>query len=376
MSRGDLHEALIRSYEFILGPLPKRMEFKQALEETFDKQDLIVFNLLPQTGTATIEKLEEEAQATGISTSDLHKTIELMLDEGLAQTYLKTSSRVYQRGNFITLVETQIRKPTPSDLRSACAQIFDVMIDGGTAASPTKTPSYRVVPIEATVTREPKLKQIDVDLVVPDPRQVLPIDIVTEIVKNQPIVALSDCACRKAKKMVGKDCGHPVQTCLAFNRFAQALIRSGVAHEIDHEEAIRVLNACEIEGLVHNVSNCEDEIDFICNCCSCSCGILISLKRGESNAGAPSRYVVAYDESLCVLCETCVEYCPMEAISVAGGKKIVAYEKCIGCGLCVSSCPEGAVRLDLREDPPTIYANPDTLWDQINAEASAAFGND
>jgi formate hydrogenlyase subunit 6/NADH:ubiquinone oxidoreductase subunit I len=228
----------------------------------------------------------------------------------------------------------------------------------------------------ASVTRGAQLKQIDIEVVVPDPRRVLPLDVVTEIVRKQPLVALSDCACRKAKAMVGKDCGHSVQTCLAFNRFAQALIRSGVARQITHEEAIGILKTCEEEGLVHNVSNCEDRIDFICNCCPCSCGILNSLKRGETNGGAPSRYTVAYDESLCVLCETCVEVCPMDAVSIADGAKTIAHEKCIGCGLCVSSCLEGAVHLVMRENPPTIYRDPDALWDQIIAEASAAIGFD
>lgn len=374
MSGEDLYEDLLRSYEFLLGPLPRRGEFKHALQETFEDRALVVFNLLPLTGTTTMEKLEPKGRDVGISGEGLRATIERMLDEGLAQTYIGDTGRVYQRGNFITLVETQIRKSKPSKLRTVCAEIFDVTIDGGTAVSPTRTPSYRVVPVEGTVARESRLKRIEVEIAVPDPRLVLPIDVVTAIVKKQPLVALSDCACRKAKAMVGKDCGHPIHTCLAFNRFAQALIRSGVAREIDHEEAISVLRECESQGLVHNVSNCEDRIDFICNCCSCSCGILNSMKRGQTNAGAPSRYVVAYDASLCKLCETCLDYCPMDAISFTDGTKVVALEKCIGCGLCVSACPEGAVKLVLRSNPATIYRDPDALWDQINAEAAEAFG--
>jgi hypothetical protein len=28
----------------------------------------------------------------------------------------------------------------------------------------------------------------------------------------------------------------------------------------------------------------------------------------------------------------------------------------------------------LRKNPPMVYRDPDALWDQINAEAAAAFG--
>jgi formate hydrogenlyase subunit 6/NADH:ubiquinone oxidoreductase subunit I len=214
-----------------------------------------------------------------------------------------------------------------------------------------------------------------VDAIVPDPRVVLPIDVITEMIRQEPLVALTDCACRKAKQVLGKGCEHPLQTCLAFNKYAQALMRSGIAHQIDHEKAISIVRQGEELGLVHNVSNCQEHIEFICNCCPCSCGLMASLRRGQTNALAPSRYVVAVDGDRCTLCQTCVEICPVNAVHVVDGKITFEYERCIGCGLCVSACPVGARRMELREMAPDIPSDSRALNERITSEAMAAIAS-
>ncbi|MFX0012604.1 MAG: 4Fe-4S binding protein, partial [Candidatus Hermodarchaeota archaeon] len=55
------------------------------------------------------------------------------------------------------------------------------------------------------------------------------------------------------------------------------------------------------------------------------------------------------DQDLCVACGTCVERCPVKAISVEE-VAVVDRNLCLGCGLCASVCPEEAISLKLRED--------------------------
>ncbi|MFB0552226.1 MAG: 4Fe-4S binding protein [Phycisphaerae bacterium] len=52
------------------------------------------------------------------------------------------------------------------------------------------------------------------------------------------------------------------------------------------------------------------------------------------------------DEEKCTGCETCVEECPSEAISMAADKASVDIEECVDCGVCVDACPEEAITMD------------------------------
>jgi len=51
------------------------------------------------------------------------------------------------------------------------------------------------------------------------------------------------------------------------------------------------------------------------------------------------------DKEKCTGCETCVEECPSEAISMDDGKAKVNPEVCIDCGVCVDACPEQAISM-------------------------------
>ncbi len=49
------------------------------------------------------------------------------------------------------------------------------------------------------------------------------------------------------------------------------------------------------------------------------------------------------DKNTCVGCEACVGTCPVEAITMDGGKAKVNPDTCIECGSCVSACPVSAI---------------------------------
>lgn len=52
------------------------------------------------------------------------------------------------------------------------------------------------------------------------------------------------------------------------------------------------------------------------------------------------------DKEKCTGCETCVEECPSDAISMVDGKAQVNTEACIDCGVCVDACPEQAISME------------------------------
>ena len=44
----------------------------------------------------------------------------------------------------------------------------------------------------------------------------------------------------------------------------------------------------------------------------------------------------------CVACGSCVEACPIEAISEGDGVYVIDADKCLSCGACADACPVGA----------------------------------
>lgn len=49
------------------------------------------------------------------------------------------------------------------------------------------------------------------------------------------------------------------------------------------------------------------------------------------------------NKETCVGCGTCVDSCPVCAISMVDGKAEINQETCIHCGTCMGVCPVGAI---------------------------------
>lgn len=133
-------------------------------------------------------------------------------------------------------------------------------------------------------------------------------------------------------------------------------------------EALRKSFSEEDIRLVYNISNSGGKISTICNCCTCSCGAMKSLKMGGRNAAGVSRYGAVVNVETCVQCGECVAACPMESIQMED-QILIDDARCIGCGLCVRTCPEGSLSMTLREDQPKIYDELPKLTRQITRKA-------
>jgi uncharacterized Fe-S center protein len=53
----------------------------------------------------------------------------------------------------------------------------------------------------------------------------------------------------------------------------------------------------------------------------------------------------------CTLCGTCIETCPVSAISEVSGKAFINSNLCIGCCECIAACKLDAVNINWHEDP-------------------------
>jgi H+/Na+-translocating ferredoxin:NAD+ oxidoreductase subunit B len=220
----------------------------------------------------------------------------------------------------------------------------------------SQTPYFRVIPVE---------KNIPSDLMV------LPHQRVSEIINNAEKVGVTDCICRTKRKMTGNPCGHTIQNCMMLSPWAEFYAENGWGRIISKDEAFETLNQAEKEGLVHNTQNTASGAQFICNCCSCSCGPLMAVKNLKLHGRmGRSFYLAKVDSDLCTGCEDCVDRCHFGAISMKGQAAQINEGFCMGCGLCTSSCPTGAISLMGKPEDQLIQPLPnlEAMFDQIGKE--------
>jgi len=122
---------------------------------------------------------------------------------------------------------------------------------------------------------------------------------------------------------------------------------------------------------VPTVGNYRNGNRYICNCCTCSCGILRGLAEfAAPTAIARSAFRATVDADQCIGCETCVERCQFGALSVPEDLCEVDWLRCVGCGLCVPVCPTEALRLERRSESETVSVPVDEdEWMAQRAEA-------
>ncbi len=179
-----------------------------------------------------------------------------------------------------------------------------------------------------------------------------------------------DCICRKQKALIGDPCEHPVDVCLTFHPKPGVFEDHPYIRPLTKEQARETLQRAARAGLVHTVSNSKDGTAYICNCCTCSCGILRGMAElGMANVVARSAFVNQVDQDLCTGCELCLEHCQFEALTANGTAQVDGL-RCVGCGVCVPHCPDGALAL-VRRPAEEIAQIPETpqAWMQLRAAA-------
>jgi NADPH-dependent glutamate synthase beta subunit-like oxidoreductase/NAD-dependent dihydropyrimidine dehydrogenase PreA subunit len=147
---------------------------------------------------------------------------------------------------------------------------------------------------------------------------------ISEIVENATRIAVTDCSCRRTRRLMGEGCGHlEKDVCIFFNEAAEYHIRTGHGREIDKEECYDILRRCEENGLIHEVSNLDPETGrfaAICNCCGCSCFSLRIAEYFQTPDTIRSNYKANVDKDKCVACGQCVENCQVNALKL--GQKL------------------------------------------------------
>lgn len=204
----------------------------------------------------------------------------------------------------------------------------------------------------------PVMRVVPVSKTLEDSREILPFDAIREKVESARYRAVAHCPCRINKKNIGEGCDYSLENCLHFGSFAEYMVEQGLAREITSDETLKILKEANEEGLVHIIDNIAGHMSTICNCCGCCCVFLETKKKTGLHTISTSNYVAMVSADDCIACGTCVDRCPMEAISIGDDEiAMVESSKCIGCGVCTPTCPSDAIDLSLRGEimePPEI----------------------
>jgi Pyruvate/2-oxoacid:ferredoxin oxidoreductase delta subunit len=206
---------------------------------------------------------------------------------------------------------------------------------------------------------EPISRTIEIDEELDVKNEILPYEILEKSLSAYEIFSETPCSCREAAKLANEPCERTSENfCIQAGTSAEHAINSGTGKKMSYDEAMERLKEAEKHGLVHSTYNQLDPSYFVCNCCPCCCMSLAPVIKGFKLMAARSNFEPVVDNDLCILCDTCVDICPVgiiEHTEDSDSEKIsISLDGCLGCGLCASNCPEEAISLEkVRNDIPS-----------------------
>jgi len=299
-----------------------------------------------EAALAALMKLSPEspaaiAERAGVDEAGAAQMLGEMRDKGLIRVARGTDGPVYFLMPFIVgIYEAQLLR-MDTEMAELVEQYLIESRGGSTADGGSSV--HRVIPVDESV---------PLDL------EIFPYESASEFLDTAKAWGVRDCICRVQQNLIGKGCEHTVENCLVFAPVEGVFDGSEDIRIITKDEAHSILAQAADEGLVHSTMNQKDQIHYICNCCTCCCGVMRGVAEfGVPTAVARSAFRVTIDADRCTGCGACIRRCQFGALSKDGELSVPDYTRCVGCGVCVSACPVEAMAMERRpegeiEPPP------------------------
>jgi ferredoxin len=298
----------------------------------------------------SLETVEDISKRTGRDIEGLRKQLKGMSRGGLIEAGRRDGSLGFKLMPFVVgIYEMQV-----ANIDAELARLFEDYFQQFSQMLKVKPQVHRIIPVWESIR---------------NPMEVRPFESTAEIVDAMGSWGVMDCICRKQKALIGEACEHPVDICMIMDERPDAFANSTTIRALTHEEAMKTLHRAAEAGLVHSVSNNQEGVYYVCNCCTCSCGILRGMAElGIANVVASSSFVNQVDDTLCNGCEDCIESCQFNALAMDDRLAKVDAVRCVGCGVCVIACSTGALGLIRRSEEDVLHV-PETraAWEAERA---------
>jgi len=336
-----IYEKLVDAVNMRGAPGKKGPELNALMEELFTPEEAELAVRMPLNRVSAADLASE----VGMSAEVVERMLETMANKGLVFSYERGGVKSYNlMPIFPGIFEFQFTKGEVNDRAKRLAHLFEDYFKVMRPAPSQSSTRIKLFPMA---------RVISVEQEIPAGFEVYPYNLVSHYIQNSEYLAASTCYCRHHAELMGRPCDKPKDNCMSFGPAAKFVIERGFGRPLSKEEAFEVLKRSEEAGLVHCVSNVSKYLDFVCNCCTCHCGFLGSLKAADSpSVVATSSFIASLEEEACSGCGDCVEICPMDALAMGDDVVALDSDRCIGCGLCISRCPTGALKLEPREGAP------------------------
>ncbi|MCS7130075.1 MAG: (Fe-S)-binding protein [Archaeoglobaceae archaeon] len=348
------------SYEILMEKLgfPRSELMRKILEYLMDEESAKVASLLPGT-------VKEIAKKIGMEEEKVRRILEDLFVKGVViPKDFKNREFFRFARNIVQLHDASLASEKMKD--PEYAKLWKDFIEKEAHGAVLKTLIHEGRKLSRVVPAYNAIKDL------PD---VLPHENIKEMLKAQKKIAVVPCSCRNVTFLTGEGCRFTKENaedkrtwkCIQVGRGAEYVIERGVGIEITVEEALKLIDEMEKDGLVHMWPNTakivDPRISVNCNCCADCCENFISAKFAKVSMNSlleKSRYEAFVETEKCNGCQTCIERCHFDAIELyrpEGSKKFkakVIAEKCFGCGVCVIGCKQNAIKLKAVRPPEFI----------------------
>ncbi|MGC8737991.1 MAG: ATP-binding protein [Candidatus Hydrogenedens sp.] len=196
---------------------------------------------------------------------------------------------------------------------------------------------------------------------------------VSKVIETASNLSLGLCACRHNNQHLGKACSAPLETCISVNGGADAMIQMQISKKITARDAMKIVEECKSQQLVQIGDNVQQQVTYLCNCCSCCCSLLNAIRTCNiKHAIKTSNWIMSINTEICKGCGKCEQVCPVDAIDIKKhismdgnkGHNMAELDEtlCLGCGVCATVCKSGAISMKPRSQR---VLPPETAFDRM-----------
>ncbi|MFX1538313.1 MAG: ATP-binding protein [Promethearchaeota archaeon] len=299
-----------------------------------------------------LETIYERVKHLGYSLEELEQHLDNMAKKGGIAYFKKGKTKNY--GNAMLLIgmyEFQVNKLTKGFINDMKQYIQEAW---GREAAKVPVSQLRTIPVGISIKHDMNITNYD--------------DVKTIMDNIEEPIVVTNCVCRQEKDLFEDPCKMTSrrEVCIGYGGIARMYIDLGWGRQITKQEALEILKNNEKDGLIFQPGNAQKP-DFICSCCACCCLGLAGLKRHPTPADLiTSNYFAEIDSDSCTGCETCIDICQMDAISLEGSISVVNRKRCIGCRNCMLACPSDAITMHKKSKQHVPPLTGEELYDKMS----------